>query len=52
MNDNWEKEGLKLFKRIFGEDLSFEQLENNLEENPNRELILPLFKNLKNNSKL
>jgi len=38
MNDNWEKEGLKYLEKIFGEDLSFEELEKNLEENPNKEL--------------
>ncbi len=46
MKDNWEKEGLKFFKRIFGEDLSFEELENKLEENPNKELIRSFIKNL------
>jgi len=48
MNDNWEKEGLKILEGIFGEYLSFEELENNLEENPNKELIFSLFKNLIN----
>ena len=46
MNDNWEKEGLKYLEKIFGEDLSFEELEKNLEENPNKELTLSFFKNL------
>lgn len=46
MNDNWEKEGLKYLEKIFGEDLSFEELEKDLEENPNKELMLSFFKNL------
>lgn len=46
MKDNREKEGFKFFKRIFGEDLSFEELENNLEEKPNKELIRFFIKNL------
>jgi len=46
MNDNWEKEGLKYLGKIFGEDLSFEDLEKILEENPNKELVLSFFKNL------
>ena len=32
MNDNWEKEGLKHLEKIFGEGLSLEELENNLEK--------------------
>ena len=48
MKDNWEKEGLKFFERLFGEDLSFEELEDNLDENPNKKLMLSFFKNLIN----
>ncbi len=46
MNEDLNKEGLKFFKKIFGNDLSFEELEGNLEENQNKELILFLFKNI------
>ena len=38
MNDNWEKEGLKYFEKIFGEGLSLGELEKNLEKNTNKEL--------------
>ena len=48
MNDNWEKEGLKFLESLLGEDISFEELEKNLEENSNKELILSVFKNLIN----
>jgi len=48
MNDNWEKEGLKYLDKIFGEGLSLEELEKNLEKNTNEELMLSFFKNLIN----
>jgi len=48
MNDNWEKEGLKYLEKIFGEGLSLEELEKNLEKNTNKELMLSFFKNLIN----
>ncbi len=48
MNDNWEKEGLKYLEKIFGEELSLEELEKNLEKNTNKELMLSFFKNLIN----
>lgn len=48
MNKDLKKEGFKLFKKIFGNDLSFEELEEILEENQNKELIIFLFKNLIN----
>ena len=48
MNYNWEKEGLKFLENILGEDISFEELENNLEENSNKELSISFFKNLIN----
>lgn len=48
MNRNWEKEGLKFLESIFGEDISFEELEKNLEENSNKELMFSFIKNLIN----
>ncbi len=46
MNDNWEKEGFKYFEEIFGEGLSLEELEKDLEKNTNKELMLSFFKNI------
>ncbi len=46
MNNNWEKEGLKFLESILGEDISFEEPENNLEENSNKELSISFFKNV------
>lgn len=46
MNDNWEKEGFKFLEKMFGEDISFEELVNKLEENSNKESFLFFFKNL------
>ncbi len=46
MNDNWEKEGLKYLDKIFGEGLSLEELEKDLEKNTNKELMLSFFKNI------
>lgn len=46
MNDNWEKEGLKHLEKIFGEGLSLEELEKNLEKNINKEFMLSFFKNI------
>ena len=46
MNDNWEKEGFKYLDKIFGEGLSLEELEKNLEKNTNKELMLSFFKNI------
>ncbi|MBA7673121.1 hypothetical protein ES703_81309 [subsurface metagenome] len=48
MNDNWEKEGLKYLDKIFGEVLSLEDLEKNLEKNTNKELMFSFFKNIIN----
>ena len=39
MNDNWEKKGFKYLEKIFGEGLSLEVLEKNLEKITNKELI-------------
>ena len=44
MNDNWEKEGFKFLVKIFGEGLSLEELEKNLEKNTNKEFMLSFFK--------
>ena len=46
MKNNWEKEGLKFFEKLFGEDISFEELENSLEEGSNKESFLFFFNNL------
>ena len=46
MNDNWEKDGFKYFEKIFGEGLSLEELEKDLEKNTTKELMLSFFKNI------
>ena len=48
MDNNWEKEGLKFLLSLLGEDISFEELEKNLEESSNKKLILSVFKNIIN----
>ncbi len=48
MNDNWEKEGLKYLDKIFGEVLSLEEFEKNLQKNTNKELLFSFFKNVIN----
>jgi len=46
MNENWEREGLKFLEKLLGENLSFEEVEKNLENNPNQKLILAFIKNI------
>jgi len=45
MNDNLESKGFKFLQELFGDSLSFEEFEKNLEDQ-NNELIRFLFKNL------
>lgn len=46
MNENWEREGLKFLEKILGENLSFEELENSLEDITNKKLFFTFIKNI------
>ena len=48
MKDNWEKEGFEYLEKIFGESLSLEEFEKNLETNTSKQFILSLFRNFLN----
>ena len=48
MNDNWEKEGLEFLGSLLGEDISFEELEKNLEKKTNNESMLSIIKTIIN----